>query len=234
MNCPRLFIEYRYSLDLCRENLNGQVFYVSWIWSWILKLFQQFLPFVKFVTFSETLDSDDALNWQEHCLLQRIEAVRLSMSGTSVKITLRASPVSAAPPSGTISLASAASIDRIYISRADPAGHPYDSAADLMDVTSTMYSSDPDLPVVISFPIVLPPNKAVTLLAFKYNLDATQPLLIAVDFSATPESRIRCKQGVPIQEACAYIKFGAEAAKANRTGFAPYPGIYLIERIEIA
>lgn len=78
--------------------------------SYILKLFKyiQFIfPGLFFETFSETLNADDP-GWEGYCLVQRIEAVRLSRSGTRVKLTLRASSVSKAY------------IDRIYISRPNP------------------------------------------------------------------------------------------------------------------
>jgi hypothetical protein len=188
----------------------AQFFNIGWV-SWVLKLFQQFIPIIEWfdVTFSEALNTDDGINWQGFCLVQRIEAVRLSLSGTEqVRLTLRAAS------------SSSASIERIYISRPDPAGDPYDSATDLTAIIST--------------PLVIPANTAVTLPAVNYNLDEAQPLLIAVDFSVASTSRIRCTKAVPFQEAFAYFKLGAEAAKANRTGFAPYPGIYLIEKIEIS
>jgi hypothetical protein len=54
--------------------------------------------------------------------VQRIEPARLSRSGTQVRLTLRASSVGDA------------SIDRVYISQADPAGEPFDSASDLTEV----------------------------------------------------------------------------------------------------
>jgi hypothetical protein len=157
-------------------------------------------------TFSETLIKDDA-NWEGYCLVQRIEAVRLSRSGTEVKLTLRASSVSDA------------SIDRIYISQPDPAGQPYASASDLTAVTST--------------PVVVPADTAVTLPAVNYTLDEGQPLLIAVDFSAAPPSGIRYTDAVTAQQASAYYKLGSAAAIADRTAFTSYPGLYLVEKIEV-
>ena len=157
------------------------------------------------VSFSETLSAEDA-NWQGYCLVQRIEPVRLSRSGTQVELTLRAGSV------GT-------SIDRIYISQADPAGQPFDSAGDLT--------------VIISAPIVLAPNTAFTLGVVKYRFDETKPLLIAFDFSAAPASAIKYAPAPP-EEASAYYKLGAAAETANRAGFTAYPGLYLIERIEVS
>jgi hypothetical protein len=178
-------------------------------WNYFIKYLQS-LGFY-FKTFSETLTADDP-GWQGYCLVQRIEAVRLSSSGARVKLTLRAS-------SG-----SSASIQQIYISRADPGGDPYDSAADLTPVILQT------LPIT---PLVIPAAKTVTLEVF-YNLDEKEALLIAVDFSAAPSSGIRCTKAVPPEQACAYYKEGSGTATPNRTGFTTYPGIYLIEKIEVS
>ena len=183
-------------------------------WNWLLKIF---LPNLKF-TFSETLNADDALNWQGYCLVQRIEAVRLSKSASQIKVTLRA--------------VSNAYIDRVYISRADPAGDPYDSAADLMAVWTTPFVIPANKAVTLPDPSLIPPN-VFSLAEIHYDLDEGQPLLIAVDFSATPPSRIRCNKAVTPDQACAYFKIGAEAAKANRASYSPYQGVYLIEKIEV-
>lgn len=166
--------------------------------------------------FEATLLNDEE-RWEDTCLVQRIEPTMCS--GAPVKLTLRASS------------ASAASIDRIYISKADPAGDPYDSAADLT--------------AVIPATIVLPPGTPVTL-AVNYNLDGGQPLLIAVEFSGTPPSGVMYRE-VPPQVAVAYFKVRTplqpgeepEARKADRTGYTRWPedtlkgGIYLIEKIEV-
>jgi hypothetical protein len=159
-------------------------------------------------SFAETLIADDG-GWQGYCLVQRIEPVRFSRSGTQVKLTLRSSSVSDA------------SIDRIYISQADPAGEPFDSAGDLTQVTSA--------------PLVIPTNTAVPIPAVNYRFDETKPLLVAVDFSAAPApaSAIRCTKTVPPEQAMGYYKLGAEAATTNRAGFTKYPGLYLIESIEV-
>jgi hypothetical protein len=71
-------------------------------------------------TSEEQALSRDSAGWEGFCLVQRIEASRLSKSGTLVKLTVRASSVSDA------------SIERIYISKPDPrpGKDPYDSGAD--------------------------------------------------------------------------------------------------------
>ena len=183
--------------------------------SGILRYFYFFFPYPFVKTFSETLNADGT-GWEGYCLVQRIEAVRLSRSGKRVRLTLRAS------------LTSAAYIDRIYISRAAPAGDPYDSAADLTQVTW--------LALAPAAALVIPAGQFVTLpfQDLTYNLDEGQPLLIAVDFSAAHPSGLKCTKAVPIEQACAYYKSGAEAAKPDRSGFTQLPGIYLIEKIEVS
>jgi hypothetical protein len=162
--------------------------------------------FEPLIAFSESLIADD-VEWEGYCLVQRIEPVRLSRSGTQVKLTLRASSVSSA------------SIDRIFISQADPAGEPFDSAGDLTAVTSA--------------PFVIPAGTEV-ILHVNYNFDRTKPLLIAVDFTAAPASAIRGTGAVPPEQASAYYKLGAEAATPNRANFtAASFGAFLIETIEV-
>jgi hypothetical protein len=195
------------------------VFNISWLLNLLnLSNIHLIFPYWFFKTFSETLNADDP-GWDGYCLVQRIEAVRLSRSGKRVRLTLRASSTSDAY------------IDRIYISQPAPAGDPYDSAADLTQVT--FFATVPPGALII------PAGQSVTLPLshvqdITYNLDEGQPLLIAVDFSATYPSGIKCTKAVPTEQACAYYKSGADAAKPNRSGFTKYPGICLIEKIEIS
>ena len=162
--------------------------------------------------------SRDAQGWAGSCIVQRIEAVRLSTSGTKVKITLRASS------------AGDASIARVYISRPDP------------DPTKTLYDPDADLTAVATTPFVVAANTSLTLPPVEYALDEGQPLLIAVDFSATPASAIRVSDHalgapdhVPPEEALTYFKIATEAAAMpDRTGFDSTAGFNLIYKIEVA
>jgi hypothetical protein len=182
------------------------------VWTWLLKFF-----WPRFA-FSEILIDNDG-GWAGCCLVQRIEPVRLLKSASTITITLRASSVSNAY------------IDRVYISRADPAGDPYDSAADLMAVWTTPFVIPANTSVTLPLP---PPPNVFSLGEISYSLDAKQPLLIAVDFSAAPSSGIRCKKAVPADQARAYRKSAAaEAAKADRHSYSPYPGVYLIENIKV-
>jgi hypothetical protein len=160
--------------------------------------------------------------WEGYTLVQRIEPIRLSTSGTKVRITLRASSVSDA------------SIDRIYISQPKPNPtnvptiNPYDSEADLTAVTTT--------PIFIAQgqPFTIP----VTLTGIDYKLDEGMPLLIAVDFAPSPPSGVAYIETVP-EEAAAYWEFGvAEATTPDGVRSANYQqdtpaAIYLIEKIEV-
>jgi hypothetical protein len=157
-------------------------------------------------TFEASLINDEP-EWQGYCLVQRLEAVRLSRSGTQIRLTIRASSIGDA------------SIDRIYISQPDAAGDPYDSAGDLKEVHSY---------------VMVPANTAVTLVPdVDFVLDESKPLLVAVDFSPVPLSAISYTDTVP-QEAVGYWRLGAEAAVRDRSaGYQPENRIYLIEKIEV-
>jgi hypothetical protein len=170
------------------------------------------LPFE--TTFAWTAEEQarcrDAPGLQGFCTVQRIEAARLSRSGTLVKLTLRASS------------AGNASIERIYISKPDPAPgkDPYDSDADLTPVSSA---------------VIVPANNSVTLPAINYHLDAQQPLLIAIDFSAALPSDIKVVDNVLGTEASTYYKVAsAESAIGDRSGFTPVDRMFIVEKIEVA
>jgi hypothetical protein len=152
----------------------------------------------------------DSPAWEGKCLVQRIEANRLFVGGTALRLTLRASSQGDA------------SIERVYVSRADPAAgsDPYDAAPDIAPVTET--------------PFVIEAAKARTLAPIDYTLDPDQALLIAVDFSAAPASAIRTVGQTPPEQALGHSKQSpGEASNPNRTGFTAFPGISLIEKIEV-
>jgi hypothetical protein len=166
--------------------------------------------------------------WQGYCLVQRFEAFTLSRSGNFVSITLRA------PPSGL-------SIERIYISRPHPSpgADPYDSVASGGALHDTMTQAR----------LVIPPSsqsQTVTVPAIAFAVDESQPLLIAVEFSAFVNSDVMYKE-VPPGKAVGYYKLlgplqpgeEPEARKTNRDAYLRSPtdttkgGIYLIEKIEV-
>lgn len=166
--------------------------------------------------------------WQGYCLVQRFEAFTLSRSGNFVSITLRA------PPSGL-------SIERIYISRPHPSpgADPYDSVASGRALHDTMTQAR----------LVVPPSpqsQTVTVPAVAFAVDESQPLLIAVEFSAFVNSEVMYKE-VPPGKAVGYYKLlgplqpgeEPEARKTNRDAYLRSPpdttkgSIFLIEKIEV-
>jgi len=166
-------------------------------------------------TFTQTLTSD-GVNWQGFTLVQRIEPGRLFRSGTQVLLTLHASSTREAL------------VDRIYISKPDPAAaDPYQPDTDL----TAVYDNS-------SSPLVVPKNTPQTpplvVGPVNYNLDRTQPLLIAFDFHASPESDVALAT-VATGEASAYFIQGSEASSHPRSTGYTLAGsrVYLIEKIEL-
>jgi hypothetical protein len=129
--------------------------------------------------------------------VQRIEfRYPLTKSGTQVQILLQADAVSGA------------SIDAIYISQADPnqPNEPWQPAADLTQVP------------LAAQPFILPPGGAVVALApVLYALDNSKPLLIAINYSASPASGVKASNPLPITRASVYYKPGAEAGLQTRS-----------------
>jgi hypothetical protein len=169
-------------------------------------------------TFQETLNADNA-GWEGYTLVQRIEAARLTTGGTQVRLTLQASSTEAV------------SVDRIYISQPSSAAgaNPYDSGADLTPI----YAGGPTMPLVMAAgQVMLFP--AVDQTGINYTLDPTQPLLIAVDFSAAPGSGLGFVQSVPAVEATAFFNLGAEAAVMNRSAnYTLVNEILFFQKIEV-
>ncbi len=129
--------------------------------------------------------------------VQRIESgYPLTKNGASVQILLQADAVSGA------------SIDAIYISQADLSqpNEPWQPANDLTQVP---------LPAQ---PFIMPPGGSVVALApVAYTLDMSKPLLIAVNYSASPASGVKASNPLPITRAAVYYKPGAEAALQTRS-----------------
>jgi hypothetical protein len=128
--------------------------------------------------------------------VQRIEpAYPLTKSSTQVQILLQADAVSGA------------SIDAIYISQGlNPPSEAWQPAADLTQVP---------LPAQ---PFIIPPGGSVVALApVAYTLDNSKPLLIAVDYSASPASGVKASNPLPITLASVYYGPGAEAGLQTRS-----------------
>jgi hypothetical protein len=166
----------------------------------------------------EEVFSRDVGGWAGFCIIQRIEAGRLTKSGGKVRVTLRASSTSGAW------------VRRVYISR--PSG---DSSRD-------PYDPDVDLIPIVTAPLTIAANTSLLLPLVDYNLDENLPLLIAIDFDDSPPSGIRTSDHadgsavihVPPDEARTFFKPAAEAAaEPERTGFDPTPGINFVYKIEV-
>lgn len=166
----------------------------------------------------EEVFSRNTPGWAGMSIVQRIEAVRLTITGTKVRVTLRAASNSDA------------SVKRVYISRPDPdpSKDPYDSGADLTPITTT--------------PFVVLADTTHELPVVDYTLHESLPLLIAIDFADAPPSGIRTSDHaegsttihVPPEEAQTFFKPATEAAEtADRTGFGPTAGINFIYKIEV-
>jgi hypothetical protein len=108
---------------------------------------------------------DEVRQRANRCLVQRIEDFELREDGSVILITVRR-------PTGGMLL-----LNNLYISRAadhtDPSADPYDSAEDLMPVLSEPLQLAPD-----------PDKPLVELPQIDYDLDSTQPLLLAFDIGA--------------------------------------------------
>jgi hypothetical protein len=152
-------------------------------------------------TFELTFDGmlnpqKNAGGWAGRTLVQRIEpGFPLIKSSIVVQIIVQASA------------ASGASINRIYISQADPNRHmePWQPFTDLTQVPLPQH------------PFIVPAGAPVPLPPFAYPLDNSKPLLIAVDFSASPASGVKHSDRVPITRAAVYYIQGAEAALQTRS-----------------
>lgn len=162
----------------------------------------------------------------ERTIVQRIEVVSLSGSGSQVRIILQR------PGSGRLV------IKNLFISRAADAGNPYDSAGDLTPVLSAELAvlPDPNQPF-----LELPP--------VDYAFDRTKPLLLAFDIGRdnanNAESTVPRTQGV-IPDTAARAFLGPlppnlqeppihEASVGPRQpGYSSEDRIYLVRRIEVA
>jgi len=133
---------------------------------------------------------DQTIGSGNSCGVQRISAAQLLANGVKVGIKVRGSPA------GNVT------INRIYISRARPAGmggEDWDSDTDLTQV-----------PLPDDQPLTLPDANPKDLEPIVYSLDQTQDLIIAFDFTATPSAgniRYVLRPGVTL-----YFKGGVQQA----------------------
>ncbi len=171
----------------------------------------------------------DSEGWQGRCLVQQITG--LARGGRQLRLVLRASSVNPAY------------VDRLWISKPDAAGDPYDSAGDLVEVHPKL---------------IVPANRTLTLPAIRYTLDEHQPLLIAIDFSNGAPSGVKYinVRRLPVFDVMlrrfgssprfafwrggfgpqgrAYWTAGAQASLRDRgPNYIQENRIYLIEKIEV-
>jgi hypothetical protein len=148
------------------------------------------------------------------CLILRIEAAQVLKSGPRVSLTLLG------PSAGTTS------IDRIYISQPLGTGDLYDAAGDLTAVFDIAGGSPP---------LVLQPGEVRTLPIVDYNLDQTQPLLVAFDISNSPPAAASTVRTLTVQpqDAGSFTRRIVEAAVPDRTtGYSPDGRIFILTRID--
>jgi hypothetical protein len=173
----------------------------------------QTLPFQQ--AFVGAVGGDD-VDWEGHCLVQRIEPSRLLRSGTQVIITLRGSD------------SFSASIDRIYISQGfPPPGQPYDCVNTPIKVYDI---ADTHMPLTVNA------GETAPLGPVNFTLDQTKPLLIAFDFTAPPSTSGISSVPVSDGSATAYYSAGtAEASQQMRSaGYLSIDTLYFIQDIEVA
>jgi hypothetical protein len=170
--------------------------------------------------------TDDQSGLEGFCLVQRIEAARLrngtvpgdaNTPGARVRITVRGST------QGTLML------DNVSISQVATSGDPYDSALDMKNVVGK---------------ILIPANTPIALPDIQYDLDHTQPLLVAFDIDPGGGSgNVRLALNVPPGDGTMYFRAATaesvivdrspSAANPGATPFVTSPCIYLVDKIEV-
>ena len=153
------------------------------------------------------------------CLVVRIEADRLSISGQAVRIVLQR------PQTGDLVLRD------VYISQAADSGDPYDapvtpdgSLDPTLVATDVLLSPDPD-----------PAQELVVLDPVSFALDEAKPVLIAINIGSTGHlpfvGTVLATDGQSYRGPSGVL----EAAQADRTsGYVMENRIHLIRRIEVA
>lgn len=157
---------------------------------------------------------------EKRCIVQRIES--LEKGGSHVRIFVRRHS------SGDLT------IHHLSISRVADPGNPDDYNSDVEDLTP-----------VLSAPVAVPPDPGSGLWELptvEYDLDPTQPLLLAFDIGQS--GAVRCAFGVDPAVAVAFVGPAPatggdpplhEAGNAIRQpGYSPEDRIFLVGRIEVA
>jgi hypothetical protein len=148
-------------------------------------------------TFQPTFQANPAATSQpgfagDFCYVQRITAGKLSASGAKVGIKVRGATPAVNHQNVTI--------NRIYISRVAASGNPWDSATDLTPVMTS--------------PLILQPDEIKDLDPIAYNLDESQDLIVAFDFTATATADT-IRVVVPQPGVTSYFKAGVQQASVQ-------------------
>jgi len=145
----------------------------------------------------------------DFCYVQRIRADKVVASGGKVGIKVQGAT------------ANNVTINRIYISRVAGGGNPWDSAGDLTPV--------------MTVPLTLQPDEIKDLDPIVYNLDESQDLIVAFDFTAAASAdTIRVVS--PQVGVTSYFKAGVQQASvpARDPGYSTGPSqIYLVVTIGV-
>jgi hypothetical protein len=161
----------------------------------------------------------EEVNFGNRCIVVRIEADRLSISGQHVQLVLQR------PKTGDLI------IQDLYISQAGDSDDPYDapvtpdgSLDPTLITTGLFLSPDPD-----------PANELVVLDPVDFALDETKPVLIAMNLGGVGNvpfvSNVLAADGQSYRGPSGTL----EAAQPNRTsGYAKEARIYLVRRIEVS
>lgn len=163
--------------------------------------------------FETSLDGDRQR--RNRTIIQRIEAVRLFRSGTSVRITLQR------PPADDLI------IQRLAISQVAETGDPYDAAGDLTEVLAEplLVTSDPEGGLLELDPV-------------DYALDADKPLLLAFDIGDL--GRVTDLSNVAASDAAAFVNqlqnppIHEAVVPDRQPGYDVEDRIYLVRRLDVA
>lgn len=166
-------------------------------------------------TFETALDPEPELieDRQEpnQCIVQRIEAARLSQGGSLVRITVQR------PTNGDLN------INALFISHAAETGNPYDSAGAPTAVPGAPFAVTRD-----------PSNGLVELPPVEFTLDPTRALLLAFDIGSA--GHVRRSARIDNSNATAFLgPFGEASLSTRSAGYSDRTDrVYIVQRIEVA
>jgi hypothetical protein len=162
-----------------------------------------------------TIDGNNGgIGWQGQCLVQVITASRLINAGSKVRITLRG------PTTKNLV------INKVSISQVDTAVHPWNSAADLVEVRSGGISG-----------VTIPAGAPKTLDDTNYALDRTKNLLIAFNINSAAGNDSIGRALVPtstMYSRQATAEALTKDPQSRSPGYLTHAdSVYLVEKIEV-